>query len=168
MAIVTLPVPESINGGIIPDETRVRVEALPHRNLVWDGTASEAVSIPLDPGKYVVCMTKAIDQNNIWMQQFEFLHKVTEDQFEVLQRLRPQRAKARQTSDGTVMMTCGMGLDCKKKTTSTVEMILHEAQHLGLSKDELLDPKNHADIQLLLQSKQANRMDPAPGPQKTI
>lgn len=154
MPIVPLPVPEEINGGEIPEDTRVRVEALPFRNVVWDGIASGSVTLNLDLGKYVVKMTKPLTGRNIWNQQFEFLNGVTEEQFAVLCSLSPKRAISRQVSDGNVMLTCQMGFDCKKKTSSAVDMILHEAEHMGISRADLLNPKNHENIALMLHDAQ--------------
>ena len=74
----------------IPEDTDVRIEALPSRHVVFEGKVTDSISRNYQPGKYVYVMEKFIAprEDNVPGRSLctggEFLVDVTEDQWEQL------------------------------------------------------------------------------------
>lgn len=129
----------------IPRKSRLRVESLPSRTVVWKGIASKQWSFDLDEGKYVYKIHKSLGVGRKCINYTgAFLHGVTDEEFEKLQHIAPSRASYRVTSDGGEY-NCGF-TGCNEQYSSTMAMVKHELEHQGLTLQDLLD-KPSEDIQ---------------------
>lgn len=125
--VVTLPEEN------IPPDSLVRVEAIPGFDMVWQGVATESVSLNLDPGMYAYSIVRPDppDSRTIFSKNGEFFVGVTPEQFKSLAAQRPKLAKVRMTSEGTVWL-CGFP-GCNRKTTSQLGAFAHEQMHYGVN-----------------------------------
>lgn len=135
--------------GGIPVGSHVLVVALPKSTRAWEGEAeAEEIPMALDPGKYAYVVSKMRDdpapsgsQATEIQYNGEFYHDCAPKDFDVLQRLQPQAARFRNTSDGGKWF-CQMGWGCKYKAGTPLAMVIHECEkHLGITKDDLLASK---------------------------
>ncbi len=126
--------------GGIPRKSRVTIEALPKRTMIFDGIASGSVSIDADPCKYVANVTNLKDNGDGPRGAsyiMTFLHECTEEQYQNLKDVAPQFSRPIITSDG-LRYRCGfIGCDVDD-ITSRLSAALHEADHFGI--DLLNDP----------------------------
>ena len=121
----------------IPRKARVRVEALPEKTLVWKGVASGSLSVDLDPGKYIYKVHKVLGKKRFTGFCNQFLHELTEDQFNRLQHVQPKRSSFRITSEGP-MYICGF-TSCNNTYSSGTAMVMHELEHQGQKLQDVLD-----------------------------
>jgi hypothetical protein len=132
----------------IPRECNARIEVLPSRISVHEWpSVSGSISVDLDPGKYILKITKYLGTNGEGRNekldwQEEFYCDVTEKEWRNLIRLSLVSARSTQTSEGPRFLCQMLGNACKFKTASQIQMILHEAEHLGLTREQLLASPN--------------------------
>ena len=124
----------------IPRGSRIRVEALPNRTLVFShNKVSKSVSINLDPGKYIYTILKPLPgAKTVVKTSGSILVGISEENFRKLQYIKPKLMKAAMTSDG-VVWRCKMP-GCQEEVTSEVSAIQHEGEHFGM--DLIKDPTN--------------------------
>ena len=123
----------------IPPNSKVRIEALPQRHLVWEGMATKSVSRNFDIGKYLFVITRieTEDGSIITNRRGEFLVGCTEEQWQKLQYKRPKLSHLRITSDGTTW-TCGF-MGCRNLSSSMMGALEHEYTHYAVNLLEDLD-----------------------------
>lgn len=116
---------------------RVRVEALPKRNVVFSGKAFGSVALELDEGKYAFSVSHSPEKGPTTKYTGYFLWGVTEDEFQRLKDLEPRAAKKMNTTEGPRFFCQYAG--CDAELSSRVASVLHEAEHQG-RRDELIAP----------------------------
>jgi hypothetical protein len=135
----------------IPEDTDVRIEALPSRHPVFTGKVTESFSRNFQVGKYVYKMEKFIAprEDNVpgrsLVTQGEFLVDCTEEQWAQLWQAKPKMVRCVQTSEGPRMVCTAPG--CTRKSESRLAAFLHEArEHFGV--DPLKDPHKAIEVEL--------------------
>jgi hypothetical protein len=135
--------------GGLPSGSHVLMVSLPRSHTVFNDTIeTEELPLALDPGKYAYCVSKMRESNaptgslaTEIQYNGEFYHDCKPEDFDVLQRLSPQAARFRNTSNGGRWF-CQMGWGCRVSTGTEIAMVLHECEgHLGITKDDLLKDK---------------------------
>lgn len=120
-----------------------RVESLPNRGLVWKGTARGSATLDLDMGKYVwVAHFNDKTKMNNFKYREEFLHEVTQEQWDELYHMSPRIAKPMHTTQGLLWHCQFVG--CDEQHTSRIAAVLHEAEHQGV--DLMSNPEAKADV----------------------
>ncbi len=142
----------------IPEESDVRIEALPGRHVIYAGKATDSISRNYQPGKYIYTMEKFISARDEGVPGRslctggEFLIDVNEEQWKNLRSSKPKMVKAIQTTEGPRMICTAPG--CSKKSETRLSAFLHEAKvHFGV--DPLKEP--HKAIQVELQATSLQR-----------
>lgn len=139
---------EESEGGL-PEGSHVLIVSMPKSHTVFNDTVeTEELPLALDPGKYLYCVSKMRESNAPTGSQAteiqyngEFYHDCRPEDFEILQRLSPQAARFRNTSNGG-RWYCQMGWGCRASTGTELAMVLHECEaHLGITKEDLLTNK---------------------------
>ena len=131
--------------GGLPRGCNLRIEALPKRHLVFEGSVSEAAYIDLDPGKYVYSVVRKSAPPRIddAIYTGEFLHELTEDAWKALQHFAPRLFKNIHTSEG-VRWRCLHPL-CEYQASSPTAALIHEMDHFGVTREDFLaDPTGAA------------------------
>lgn len=124
----------------IPRNSKIRIVTLPDGTPVYENDrVSEQVTVDLDPGYYHVVIKKFIGKNAAgrlsqirW--ETRFFHDLTEKEYVVLSNLRPKDCSARLISGGWTYF-CSK---CDHTCNNTIAMILHELEHKGMTKADLL------------------------------
>lgn len=133
--------------GGIPKKSMVRIEALPEQTPVFVGKVTEALTIELDPGKYIFSVTRLSPKK---MKRVDdvcytgtFLHEVSEEAWEKLRWMTPTLARVINTSEGP-RWRCKLApvMGCDFEGTSPIAALLHQmVEHLGMKREEFLaDP----------------------------
>lgn len=126
----------------IPRGSKIRIEVLPAQLPVYtnDRVAKE-VAVDLDPGYYHVGIKKFLGKNAMgrmsqirWEERF--FHDITPEEFQVLGSMQPTNCTARMTSDGP-QYSCGNS-GCDYYCNNPMAMVLHELEHKGISREDLL------------------------------
>lgn len=123
--------------GGIPRKSSVRVESLPGRSVVFNGTVSKSIALDLDPGKYIYSVTKLISppgkagRGQIINYSGEFFHEVEPEAWAKLQAMSPQMCRVMQTSDGP-RWRCSFPRCREEEFTSAMAALLHEVGHFGI------------------------------------
>ena len=135
----------------IPEDTDVRIEALPSRHVVFEGKVTDSISRNFQPGKYVYVMEKFIAprEDNVPGRSIctggEFLVDVTEEQWLNLWGAKPKMVTAIQTTEGPRMMCTAPG--CGKRSETRLAAFLHEAKaHFGIN--PLKDPHKAVEVEM--------------------
>lgn len=132
MALLTV---KRSNGKSFPSNTRLRIETLPERHLIFEGVVNGDSAIPVDPGKYVSVAKKMnSDPHNPTggvHEIQEHLVGCTEQQWYALRQGTTNHIKARMTSDG-MRYFCKWPNGCDAVLTSRTGGVLHEAEHTGV------------------------------------
>ncbi len=120
-----------------------RVVGLPNRNKVWKGVGRKAISLDLDPGKYVFVVSHfdSSGANNFKYRE-EFYHEVTPELWRELCNMRPTIAKPIHTTQGLVYR-CGF-IGCNDEHTTRMSAVMHEAEHQGV--DLFEQPEKYDDV----------------------
>lgn len=129
----------------IPRNSKIRIVTLPDATVVYENDrVSEQVTVDLDPGYYHVVIKKFIGKNAAgrlsqirWEQRF--FHDLTEQEYVVLSNLSPKDCTARLISGGWTYF-CSR---CEFSCGNTIAMILHELEHKGLTKADLLKDSDY-------------------------
>jgi len=125
--------PKFPDGCDIPRNSNVYIASLPHRNVVFDGRASRSASVDLDPGKYVVRVHWASDndgRSNVMNWQWEFYVGMTEETWKRHVGKRPRFSKAVQGTEGP-RWRCGF-MGCEEEFQTMIGMVEHEYLHYGV------------------------------------
>ena len=135
----------------IPEETDVRIEALPGRHVIYEGRVTSSISRNYQPGKYVYVMEKFLHAREEGVPGRsictggEFLVDVDEEQWAELRSAKPKMVKSLQTTDGPKLVCTAPG--CNKKSDTRLAAFLHEAQaHFGI--DPLKEPQKAVEVEL--------------------
>jgi hypothetical protein len=135
----------------IPEDSDVRIEALPSRHPVFAGKATDSISRNFQPGKYVYVMEKFIAprEENVPGRSIctggEFLVDVTEEQWQQLWGAKPKMIRTVQTTDGPRVVCTAPG--CGKRSETRLAAFLHESrEHFGV--DPLKEPHKAVEIEL--------------------
>ena len=143
-----LPVGEYMD---IPNKTRVRIEALPSRNVVFDQKVSRSVNMDFDPGRYVYTMTKMLNvrsdgsPGHCARVDGEFLVDVTDAQYQQLLDCQPRLHRSSMTSEGGRWICTSPG--CARESQTRIAAFLHEAQdHFGI--DPLKNPDKASEVEM--------------------
>ena len=135
----------------IPSKTRVRIEALPSRNVVFDQRVSRSVNMEFDPGRYVYSMTKMLNVRSdgspgrCTRVDGEFLVDVTDAQYQQLLDCQPRLHRTSMTSEGGRWICMSPG--CARESQTRLAAFLHEAQdHFGV--DPLKDPSKASEVEM--------------------
>lgn len=135
----------------IPEDSDVRIEALPGRHVVFEGKVTDSISRNYQPGKYVYVMEKFLHAREEGVPGRsictggEFLVDVSEEQWAELRSAKPKMVKAIQTTDGPRLVCTAPG--CSRKSETRLSAFLHEAKtHFGI--DPLLDPQKAVEVEL--------------------
>ena len=135
----------------IPEDTDVRIEALPGRHVIYEGKVTDSISRNYSPGKYVYVMEKflAPREEGVPGRSLctggEFLIDVNEEQWAELRSAKPKMVKSTQTTDGPRLQCIAPG--CSKKSETRLAAFLHEAQaHFGI--DPLKEPQKAVEVEL--------------------
>ena len=133
----------------IPEDSDVRIEALPSKHVVFEGKVTDSISRNFQPGKYIYTMEKFLHARQEGVPgrsvctHGTFLVDVTEEQWQSLMFAQPKNVKARQTTDGP-RLVCTL---CNKQSDTRLAAFLHEArEHMGV--DPLQDPQKAVEIEL--------------------
>ena len=102
-----------------------------HRSKVWEGHASESLSIQLDPGWYRYKVTAKDEFGEHHQFVNTFFVQITRPMFKEYAALKPALAKVRQLHSGATWF-CGYP-NCKRTTNNRFAMIDHEKKHMGES-----------------------------------
>jgi hypothetical protein len=135
----------------IPEDSDVRIEALPGRHVIFEGKVTDSISRNYQPGKYVYVMEKflAPREEGVPGRSIctggEFLIDVTEEQWAELRAAKPKMVKSIQTTDGPRLMCTAPG--CTKKAETRLAAFLHEAkEHFGV--DPIKEPQKAVEVEL--------------------
>ena len=135
----------------IPEDSDVRIEALPGRHVIFEGKVTDSISRNYQPGKYVYVMEKflAPREEGVPGRSIctggEFLVDVTEEQWAELRSAKPKMVRAIQTTDGAKLQCVAPG--CSKKSETRLAAFLHEAkEHFGV--DPLAEPQRAVEVEL--------------------
>jgi hypothetical protein len=116
----------------IPRNSRIRLESLPKRRVIYDGTASKSLPIDLSPGKYAISISKFTDEGLAdFSYEYEFYHECTEQQFRALVNAKPTFVKIMNTSQGP-RWRCTIK-PCDFESTSQYDAVIHEWEHRGVN-----------------------------------
>ncbi len=133
----------------IPEDSDVRIEALPSRHLVFEGKVTDSITKNFQPGKYIYTMEKFLHARQEGVPgrsictEGTFLVDVTEDQWQDLMFAQPKNVTSRQTTNGPRVI-CTL---CNKQSDTRLAAFLHEArEHMGV--DPLKDPQKAVEIEL--------------------
>ncbi|MCK5245735.1 hypothetical protein KAR02_02480 [Candidatus Bipolaricaulota bacterium] len=134
----------------IPEDSDVRIEALPSKHVIYSGKATDSISRNYQPGKYAYTMEKFMHarQDGVAGRSIctsgTFLVDVTEEQWNKLMFSKPSMVRARQTSEGP-RLVCTFP-SCGKVSETRMAAFLHEAKiHLGV--DPLADPHKAKELE---------------------
>jgi hypothetical protein len=135
----------------IPEDTRVRVEALPDRHVVFDGLVTDVFSQNLQPGKYVYTMQKFISARKdgspgrTMCTEGSFYIDCNEEQWQMLMDAHPKMVRGVQTTEGPRLVCTAPG--CSRKSETRLAAFLHESKaHFGV--DPLAEPHRATEIEL--------------------
>ena len=135
----------------IPEDSDVRIEALPGRHVIFEGKVTDSISRNYQPGKYVYVMEKFIAPREEGVPGRsictggEFLVDVTEEQWAELRAAKPKMVRSIQTTDGVRLQCSAPG--CTKRSETRLAAFLHEAKaHFGV--DPLLEPQRAVEVEL--------------------
>jgi hypothetical protein len=135
----------------IPEDTQVRVEALPDRHVVFEGLVTDAYSQNLQPGKYVYTMQKFISARKdgspgrTICTEGSFYVDCNEEQWQMLMDSQPKMVRSTQTTDGPRLVCTAPG--CSRKSATRLAAFLHEAKvHFGV--DPLAEPEKAVEVEL--------------------
>lgn len=109
--------------------------------VAYEGVASEAVYVDLDPGKYAYSVVRKSSPPRVddAIYKDEFLHEITEQSWKAIQNFQPRLFKTIHTSEGA-RWRCLHPL-CEDEFTTTTAALLHEMEHFGISREDFLaDP----------------------------
>jgi hypothetical protein len=131
----------------IPRNSKIRIVTLPDATVVYENDrVSEQVSVDLDPGFYHVVIKKFLGRNAMgrlsqirWEDRF--LHDLTPDEFNVLATLSPRNATGRLTSNGWIYGCKSNG--CEYSCNNPMAMVLHEMEHEGVKREDLLSNSDY-------------------------
>lgn len=126
----------------IPKNSKIRICTLPDATLVYEHErVSGQVSVNLDPGYYHVVIKKFLGRNAMgrlsqirWEDRF--LHDITPDEYTVLGAMLPTNFTGRLTSNGW-LYTCRTP-GCEYSCNNPMAAVLHELDHKGVKRDDLL------------------------------
>jgi hypothetical protein len=127
--------PTSKRPRVIPNPSKVTIDALPERRTVYKAVVTGGeVTTDLPPGKYAMCVLGMFRGRRSSKQVrchyvVEFLHGLTEEQWEAVQHLHPRMAECVITSEGTVF-TCRF---CRRQSKHRLEAAMHECVHYGVN-----------------------------------
>ena len=135
----------------IPEDSDVRIEALPSRHPVFSGKVTDSINRNFQPGKYIYTMEKFLHARQEGVPgrsvctHGTFLVDITEDQWQELMFAQPKMVKSRQTTDGPRLVCTYQS--CNKQSETRLAAFLHEArEHLGV--DPLKDPHKVVEVEL--------------------
>ena len=135
----------------IPEDSDVRIEALPGRHVIFEGKVTDSISRNYQPGKYVYVMEKFIAPREEGVPGRsictggEFLVYVTEEQWAELRAAKPKMVRSIQTTDGARLQCTAPG--CAKKSETRLAAFLHEAkEHFGV--DPIKEPHKAVEVEL--------------------
>ena len=140
----------------IPRNSKIRIVTLPDGTLVYENDRiAEQVSVDLDPGYYHVVIKKLIGRNaqgRLSQIRWEdrFFHDMTEQEYVVLSNMRPMRASGKLLSGGW-NYNCGFPA-CEYSCNNPMAMILHECEHNGITKEDLVKDSDYMMDQIASQA----------------
>lgn len=131
----------------IPRNSKIRIEVLPAQLPVYiNDRVSKEVAVDLDPGLYHVGIKKFLGKNAMgrmsqirWEERF--YHDITPQEFEVLATMTPTNCTARMTSEGP-LYSCGFP-SCEESYNNPMAMVLHELEHKGISRADLVKESDY-------------------------
>ena len=127
----------------IPRNSKVRIEALPLKTVVFKGRVTDSITMNFDPGKYIYSVTKFTDDHQDDLTYVgDFLVGMNDKQFNKLSRMKPKIMKPFLSSEG-VRYRCAF-IGCDDEVTSRISAVLHEAEHQGV--DLLAEPKRAKEV----------------------
>ena len=131
----------------IPRNSKIRIVTLPECTVVYENDrVSESITVDLDPGYYHMVVKKLIGRNaqgRLTQVRYEerFYHDLTENEYAVLSNMRPQRASGRLLSGGW-NYNCGWA-GCDYYCSNPIAMVLHECEHNGISREEMVNQSDY-------------------------
>lgn len=131
----------------IPRNSKIRIEVLPAKLPVFlSDRVSKEVAVDLDPGFYHVVIKKFLGKNAMGrMSQIrweeDFYHDITPQEFQVLATMQPTNCTARMTSSGP-LYSCGYP-SCEYSCNNPMGMVLHELEHKGMSRGDLVEQSDY-------------------------
>jgi hypothetical protein len=135
----------------IPEDSDVRIEALPSRHVIFSGKVTDSISRNYQVGKYIYTMEKFLHARQEGVPgrsvctEGTFLVGITEEQWQELMFAQPKMVKSRQTTEGPRMVCTYQS--CNKQSETRLAAFLHEAkEHLGV--DPLKDPHKVVEVEL--------------------
>ena len=118
--------------GGIPRNSKVRIEALPNKTVVFKGKVTESITMNFDKGKYIYSVTKFTDEHQDDLSYVDsFLVGMTDEQFNRLKMMKPKVLKPFLSSEGVRYRCTYIG--CDGEYTSRISAVLHEAEHQGIN-----------------------------------
>lgn len=143
----------------IPRNSKIRIVTLPDATVVYEhDRVSGEIAVDLDPGFYHVVIKKFLGRNAMgrlsqirWEDRF--LHDMTPDEYNVLATLRPTNASGRLTSNGWIYVCKSSG--CEYDCNNPMAMVLHELDHRGISRADLIKESDYLLDQSAEAAKQA-------------